>query len=77
MGHAAFERSAEDRIAYRMGLKAQQELWASMASEVVVSFKAVEWNGAPCKKRRSSRAQRTNRRSQGTNPRALLPSMRG
>jgi len=71
MGHAAFERAREDRDAYKEFLKEQEELWANMASAVSISYKEVDWDGKPPKRRRGSRAVGTNPRAKGVNPRAV------
>ena len=74
MGHAAFERSKEDRRAYKAQLRKEEALWAQMASAISVTYREVDTcNGRkkPRRARRSrSRALGTNPRAMGTNPRA-------
>jgi len=78
MGHAAFERSLEDKEAHKERLMEEEQLWAAMASPVDINFKLPDWKGKTPKHRRRSRAfgtnpraVKTNPRAKGTNPRAI------
>jgi len=78
MGHAAFERAQEDVDTYQELLAEEEQLWAAMASPVVINYRLVDWNGKLPKRRRrprahgtNSRAMRTNPRAKGSNPRAV------
>ena len=76
MGHAAFERTKEDRRAYKAQLRKEEALWAQLASPVSITYKEVDsYEGIKLPKRArrcSSRALGTNPRAKGTNPRNLL-----
>lgn len=74
MGHAAFERTREDRRAYKAQLRKEEALWAQLSSAVTVTYKEVDASKGPGLPRRgrrnSSRALGANPRAIGTNPRA-------
>ena len=71
MGHAAFERAQEDVDTYQELLAEEEQLWAAMASPVVINYRLVDWNGKLPKRRKSSRALGSNPRAKGSNPRAV------
>lgn len=68
MGHAAFERTKEDRRAYKAQLRKEEALWAQMASAVSVTYKEDDTCNGRMKPRR---ARRSRSRALGTNPRAM------
>ena len=76
MGHAAFERTKEDRRAYKAQLRKEEALWAQMASPVAITHKEVDASKGPGLlrkgRRSSSRALGSSPRARGTNPRATL-----
>jgi len=57
MGHAAFERSKEDRRAYKAQLRKEEALWAQMASAVTVTLKEVDSSEGQRKPRRARRSR--------------------
>lgn len=67
MGHAAFERTKEDRRAYRAQLRKEEALWAQMASSVAITFKEVDASQGSGLLRRG---RRYSSRALGANPRA-------
>jgi hypothetical protein len=74
MGHAAFERTKEDRRAYKAQLRKEEALWAQMASPVAITHKEVDASKGPGLlrkgRRSSSRALGSSPRAMGMNPRA-------
>ena len=74
MGHAAFERTKEDRKAYKAQLRKEEALWAQMSSAVSVTYKEVDASKGLKELRRGRRSRSrvlgTNPRAMGTNPKA-------
>ena len=75
MGHAAFERTKEDRRAYKAQLRKEEALWAQLASPVAIKHKEVDASKGSGLLRKgrssSSRALGSNPRARGTNPSAI------